>query len=605
MNREKFDVYHVGDFSDACVEQYAHKWFTHATALDEKERDALVGSFLEESRVVADLRKNPLMLALMCIIYRGNRYIPRNRPDIYEKCATLLFDKWDHSRGINPEVPFEAHFLPAIMHLAHWIYTHATLQGGVTESALIDEATQYLCPKQFDDRDEARAAAKAFVNHCRGRAWVFTDSGTTADGESLYKFTHTTFLEYFTAAYLVRVTGSSIELVERLYDRIGRREWDVVAQLAFQLFSKARESGANDLLEELIQRPAAQLECRMSILCFAARSLAFLVPPPAAIRLIIDAFLKCLVGAKRLPEGLRGLFTDTIVGLAQARHDNTRAVAKSMSDMLKNAISSMGNDAAAIAFEVGLDGEAGITVLAMDRVNQPVKLFSDLRRDISAEYAVKRVELARVDRLIAFGCYNDRLIALKDLIGWHGVSAVVSSPEYRLLAYRCSPILFRWMFGFGEPENYLIKECSSFGAIVERLRVPLMADVPSPEYVIGFFDFFVRRGTEPNIAAHPLARFETDATAQFGLVVGMACWVEMTAHSPLRDSCQRVLSIAGVAEWLRIAATIILGRFNSSDSEVARAATVRIESFGFSEKQKQILTGWVRNEISFIGAAES
>ncbi len=37
----------------------------------------------------------------MCDIYRGEGYIPKNRPEVYEKCSELLLKKWDKVIIIN------------------------------------------------------------------------------------------------------------------------------------------------------------------------------------------------------------------------------------------------------------------------------------------------------------------------------------------------------------------------------------------------------------------------------------------------------------------------------------------------------------------------
>ena len=60
-----------------------------------------------ESEKVSDLRSNTLMLSLMCNIYRQENYIPENRPKIYQKCAEMLFKKWDKHRGINPGITIQ------------------------------------------------------------------------------------------------------------------------------------------------------------------------------------------------------------------------------------------------------------------------------------------------------------------------------------------------------------------------------------------------------------------------------------------------------------------------------------------------------------------
>jgi predicted NACHT family NTPase len=40
--------------------------------------------------------------------------------------------------------------------------------------------------------------------------WVFSEVGTTADGEKLYAFTHRTFMEYFAAGDLAAISDTPV-----------------------------------------------------------------------------------------------------------------------------------------------------------------------------------------------------------------------------------------------------------------------------------------------------------------------------------------------------------------------------------------------------------
>lgn len=290
---DSFQVFRISPFEDDQVTTYAQKWFRLEEDLTPDQRSARAGSFVGESSTVEDLRSNPLMLALMCQIYRGENYIPRNRPDVYEKCAIMLFDRWDRSRGIESQLPFEAHINAAIRHLAYWIFADEALQGGVREEQLVRETAAYLLKHRYETLEEAEHAAHAFVEFCRGRAWVLTDTGTTAAGENLYQFTHRTFLEYFAAAHLVRINHSPASLLRRLRPRIARREWDMVAQLAFQIMDKTVEGASAALLTDLMRQSKQyrQTSRRLGTASFASRCLQFLVPPPAVIRQIVSMAL--------------------------------------------------------------------------------------------------------------------------------------------------------------------------------------------------------------------------------------------------------------------------------------------------------------------------
>jgi len=292
LDEKRFEVFKIAEFDSNQVDDYVTKWFANEQELTLEQRNQKVKAFLDESSIVPDLRRNPLMLALMCNIYLGENYIPRNRPDVYEKCAMMLFERWDLSRGIRVQLPFEAHIRPAMMYLAHWVYRNDTLQGGATERQLIDEVGKYLLGRRFEDCDEAKAAAREFVEFCRGRAWVFTDTGTTKEGERLYQFTHRTFLEYFTASHLVRTHSTATSLETSLTKRIGKGEWDSVAQLSFQILNKNTEGAGDELLRILVHRAEKQQmgsNLRWTFLNFAARCLEFIVPSPKITRAISSA----------------------------------------------------------------------------------------------------------------------------------------------------------------------------------------------------------------------------------------------------------------------------------------------------------------------------
>lgn len=279
LDGRKFETFRLSDFDEEQVREYATKWFAANTDLNLEQQRRQAETFLVDSQIVPDLRANPLMLGLMCNIYRGENYIPRNRPDVYKKCAEMLFERWDRSRGIHYSLPFDAHVRPAMTYLAHWIYSDEALQGGVTEDQLIEKATDYLHPEQFEDRETASLAARQFVEFCRGRAWVFTDIGTTPRGERLYQFTHRTFLEYFTANYLTRTHYTPDRLIAVLLPRIRQREWNTVAQLAFQIQSETAAGADDELIATLIEQAnRGREEESWNYLAFAAQCLEFMVP---------------------------------------------------------------------------------------------------------------------------------------------------------------------------------------------------------------------------------------------------------------------------------------------------------------------------------------
>ncbi len=295
MDRSVFEVFELAEFSDENVETYVQNWFVHVDGAAEGRARQLAESFVQESQAVPDLRRNPLMLALMCIIYRGQHWIPRNRPEMYEHCAKLLFEKWDSSREIYVKLKASAHVDGAIKQLAYWMFTTPEAAQGVVESELVREAVAYLEPA-FSSLPEAEQAARQFIEFCRGRGWVLTDVGTTASGESLFAFTHRTFMEYFAAFELVRRHNGPENIARTVLPHIAAAEWEIVAQLAVQISDRHFRDGAARLLSTVLTnkryRSAAS---RRNIHAFAMRCLGFAHVPVPLARQIAAAFIETML----------------------------------------------------------------------------------------------------------------------------------------------------------------------------------------------------------------------------------------------------------------------------------------------------------------------
>jgi hypothetical protein len=275
-----FECYRLGPFDAGQTQEYVEKWFAQEEATpDEAERSAQ--SFLAESVGLTDLRANPLMLALMCILYRGTGFIPRSRPEVYEQCATLLFHKWDVRRRIHVELSMSRLVEPALRHLAFWLFTRDGDAQAVTEPELVGAVVEFLDGRGYEERTAAEAAARQFVGFCRGRAWVFSEAGTTARGDGLYTFTHRTFLEYFAAGQLAGTSDTPEILARRLAPKVARQEWDIVGQLAVQIKERTTVDGAARVFAALLgERRNRSTAGRANVLAFLARCLSCVDPPP-------------------------------------------------------------------------------------------------------------------------------------------------------------------------------------------------------------------------------------------------------------------------------------------------------------------------------------
>jgi hypothetical protein len=117
---------------------------------------------------------------------------------------------------------------PAIRHLVWWLLTRTSPEP----------ASQAACPSSWD--------------FCKGRMWVLSDVGITPAGESLFSFTHRTFMEFFAAAHLAYGCDTPEQLAAALAPKLARSEWDVAGELAVQIKDRTSAHGGQRICLALL-----------------------------------------------------------------------------------------------------------------------------------------------------------------------------------------------------------------------------------------------------------------------------------------------------------------------------------------------------------------
>jgi NACHT domain-containing protein len=280
LDDRQFSCYLLGGFERQQVAEYARKWFVLTLGSRPGDADA----FIAESESVYDLRSNPLLLSLMCILYRGAGSLPQDRDEIYAKCTDLLIRDWDDYRRIRRELRAGRQVKPALRYLAWWLFTRQDAATAVTERELIARTAEFL-RSSFESPDDAQDAAREFVEFCHGRMWIFTDVGTTAAGDKLYAFTHRTFLEYFAAAHLAYDCDTPENLAATLAPHLVHDEWPVVAELAVQIKDRASSNGAARVYAAVLTGADQWTQDELlGLLRFLALTLRSVDPSPQQVR---------------------------------------------------------------------------------------------------------------------------------------------------------------------------------------------------------------------------------------------------------------------------------------------------------------------------------
>ena len=463
-----------------------------------------------------------------------------------------------------------------------------------------------MLQERFEDSDEAEAAAHDFVTFCHGRAWVFTDLGSTASGEALYQFTHRTFLEYFTGLFLTRTCDTPEALAELLLPLIKRSEWDVVAQLAFQIKASELDTAANRILTLLIDAAdKSRNGPKWNLLSFSARSLEFIVPSPAVARRLatvcideaIDWGVTVLASPKAEVREIRTAPRDSVAagvlgGLLKATDESRPFIADSIKQRITAQLNK-GDRKATVALEIGLHLTMTLnypprrSVARAELVNE----WDNLSREIAKESEKQFVELAEHNQRLAFDALARRLISIDKFIELHGALALFEGRRYLLFPdiWMISPaqlVLGRLTHSVGadpiQSELDSIHDLKQISRMLPNQALPWVGRASHtyhPWWPQWLFDDELPGISWPSL----------EGDAAFGAILLSAAIVESVST---RDPEHRRL---GTTSDKVPFARILRARFSKSSLDSARSD---MEKLGLDASQSALLVDWIEKKIN-------
>jgi hypothetical protein len=162
--------------------------------------------------------------------------------------------------------------------------------------------SEYLSTWQYGNEALALQAARQFIDFCKNRAWILTDTGATRTGVSLFQFTHRTFLEYFAAEYIKR-SFSEDEISNLIVQRSTDPAWQMVCLILMQLIPQKRQ-GLEDVIVERLVREMPRLEpgARAVAISLCLRVMESMpLRPPTLEKITEKAFQQFFARLERAP----------------------------------------------------------------------------------------------------------------------------------------------------------------------------------------------------------------------------------------------------------------------------------------------------------------
>lgn len=290
-----FPAYSMPDFTYDQITAYASNWFHLISRFEDIDSDSMTKGFIAESVHASELRGNPLMLSLLCILYQYEGYIPENRARVYEECAELLFGRWDRVRNVRTNIKNDVRGHHLVEEIAYYFFRHQASQAGEREMVLRALIKSFVKANIIEDDFEASRYAGEFLEHCAGRAWLLVPVGGSPRSDRLFAFSHRTFMEYFSACYMARFASNANELARELRQIIEAGSSDVICQIAIDRFGERNANGTDDVLRFLLfDSSTLEIKLELKYLGFVLRSLEFLQPTPRTVRAVLRAGLRAL-----------------------------------------------------------------------------------------------------------------------------------------------------------------------------------------------------------------------------------------------------------------------------------------------------------------------
>lgn len=221
---QQFTEIEICEFAQDDVSTFTANWFRGQAS----DRGKQLAKCINNDIHLKELATTPLLLSLICILYKYDLRIPTNRSELYDRCIECLLREWDASRGIRRESRFErfsvARKAQFFSELAHDFFLRDKLL--FMKSELRGVLTPYLRRLEYQE-ENTREVLRELLNH---------HGILVKRSPRVFSFSHLTFQEFFVAKHMV-ATHSYMSLLEH----IASPRWQEVISLTVSMLPDATE----------------------------------------------------------------------------------------------------------------------------------------------------------------------------------------------------------------------------------------------------------------------------------------------------------------------------------------------------------------------------
>lgn len=236
-----FTEIEIADFNKLQIANFAQKWFLSVANHSSAKAQKLAHKFMQklelsENRQILELASTPILLNLICLVFKFIEDFPTNRCELYQQALDLLLMHWDVARGIKrDQVHPDFSLLNKIKLLSH-IATVSFIQKNYFQpkNKIRQIIADYLrsLPNAKTDADALELESAAMLKAIAVQHGLLIERG-----RGIYSFSHLVFQEYFTAKDLI--TNSTSQTLEKIVNSLEDIHWYNVLLLSAEMLNNA------------------------------------------------------------------------------------------------------------------------------------------------------------------------------------------------------------------------------------------------------------------------------------------------------------------------------------------------------------------------------
>jgi hypothetical protein len=217
---DQFSEVEMADFTDLQINSFAENWFSKEKRI---LRLFLEKLYDESSLPLKELSANPLLLTLLCIAFSETLDFPTNKAELYKEAIDALLKKWDSSRAIKREDPYQSISLKQKELLLSYIAYHFFKDEKffISQKQLEACISSYLHNIPTIDNSKIELNSEKILKSIEAQHGILIERSY-----QVFSFAHLTFQEYFAAKMIADSNSPSafIEIVKKNYFNARWRE---------------------------------------------------------------------------------------------------------------------------------------------------------------------------------------------------------------------------------------------------------------------------------------------------------------------------------------------------------------------------------------------